>query len=329
MFSLSDDDHMSSGDAFNGKRVLVTGAGGFLGSHLVDALVNCGADVLGVDRSAESMSPKTMVATRAFDLGDPIETLQTFDEFRPEYVYHLAAPPDAQEDFQQVRKSISGSICVTVNLLEAFRQYPGDLFVYGDSSKVYGDPGVAYDETLREDPLSSYAICKSSAWQFCKYHRRLYGTNVVSMRPTIVYGPGQPSNVIAYVIDEILRGHTVIKLMGGKQTRDPLHCADLMRAYLAVPGRCDRISGRVFSLGGGQEIAIDALVRKIAKLMQAEIEIETDPSQIRPTDSMRSFCLNTDAKRWLGWSPQIDLDTGLRELIASRTELLAVERLLS
>ena len=331
--------------SIDGKRVLITGAGGFIGSHLMHAFVHLGANVLGIDRDMAQFDkcwkpegrsagePKSSDEThlveegcrfppaiRTLDLSSVDDTVALFEDFRPQYVYHLASAADAQEGFDQVTPSISGGIGLTVNVLEAFRQFPGELFVFADTSKVYGDPGVSYDASLTENPLSSYAIAKSAAWQFCKYHHRLYGSNVVSMRPTIIYGPGQPKNLIAYVIDELLHGRTTIKLLGGEQTRDPLHCDDLIRAYLSMPRHVDEISGRVINVGGGNEISIADLVHKIADLMDTKVEVQIDQSQIRPTDSMRSFCNNDDARRWLDWSPEIDLETGLLALIEANTE---------
>jgi len=305
---------------FSGKRVLVTGSSGFIGSHLVSALVQRGADVLGVDRQPASSTTDCPSTLLTVDLSSLEETVSVFADFQPDYVYHLASAPDAQEEFQQVARSINGGLVLTVNLLEAFRQHPGDLFVFGDSSKVYGDPGVAYREALVEDPLSSYAIAKSAAWQFCKYHQRLYGTNVVSIRPTLVYGSGQPRNLISYVLETILKGKTEIKLMGGKQTRDPLHCSDLVSAYLALPRHRGRIAGRVINLGGGREIAIIDLVQQIAGLMETDLRIETDDSQVRPTDSARSFCSNEDALELIGWQPEVNLESGLSDLIAQQAE---------
>ena len=300
----------------NGKRVLVTGANGFIGSHLVESLVHAGADVLGVDREHKLESKNDCSAPlQLLDLANVQETVAVFEDFRPQYVYHLASAADGAEDFAQVRRSIDGGIVLTVNLLEAFRLFPGDLFVFGDSSKVYGDPGVAYRESLPEAPLSSYAIAKSAAWQFCKYHRRIYGTNVVSVRPTLVYGPGQPKNLIAYVVDAIMTGHSEIRLMGGQQTRDPLYCGDLLNAYMALPEFADRVSGRIINLGGGREISVFELVQLIVRLLDSDIRIQVDPSNLRPTESMRSFCSNDDAFRLLGWKPEVDLESGLKDVI--------------
>ena len=326
--------------SIDGKRILVTGAAGFIGSHLVESLQQSGANVLGVDRccaqrtselaNSEAVSANPLrdaqsgarfpVAVQTLDLSVSADVFSVFEDFRPEYVYHLAFTPDGPEDFQQVMRTIDGGISITVNLLEAFRQYPGRLFVFGDSSKVYGDPGVSYRESLPVDPLSSYAIAKNTAWEFCKYHHRLYGSQVVSIRPTIVYGPGQPKNLIAYVIDELLHGRTKIKLLGGRQTRDPLHCDDLIRAYFALPGRAKQVANRVVNVGGSNEISVVDLVRMIAELMAVDVQVEIDDSQLRPTDSSRSFCNNEDAARLLDWRPEIDLESGLRQIIAASTE---------
>lgn len=319
----NDDRVVDAGDpAIRGQRVLVTGAYGFIGSNLVSALVQAGADVLGLDLDRVAPPDDYPAPVRVTDLADLSEVVSVVADFRPRYVYHLAAAPDGTESYDQIMRSLNGGLLLTVNLLEAFRQHPGELFVFADSSKVYGDPGVGYRESLPEDPRSSYAIAKSAAWQFCRYHHRLYGTNVVSIRPTVVYGPGQPRNLISFVIEQVLAGVPTVRLMGGQQTRDPLYLDDLVEAYLRLPRYRERITDRIINLGGGHEISIADLARKIARLMDSELAVEVDQTQARPTDSARSFSDNSEAADLLDWHPRVRLDDGLGRTIAAARSIV-------
>jgi len=313
--------------AIHGRRVLVTGAYGFIGSNLVSSLVEAGANVLGLDRDGAAVPNDFPAPVQATDLAELSELRSVFDDFRPQYVYHLASAPDGPENYDQVMRSLNGGLLLTVNLLEAFRQYPGELFVFADSSKVYGDPGVGYRESLPEDPRSSYAIAKSAAWQFCRYHYRLYGTKVVSIRPTVVYGPGQPRNLISYVVEQALEGARSLRLMGGRQTRDPLYLSDLMDAYLSLPRHKDRVTDRVINLGGGHEISIADLAQRIVSLLDGEMSVEIDESQARPTDSTRSFSDNSEAAELLDWQPRVSLDDGLMRTIDAARSIVATGKM--
>lgn len=300
--------------SFRGRRVLVTGASGFLGARLVSRLAALNAQVLAIGRNRAKLtsllSPRTDIV--ALDLADYPEVVRTVRDFGPDVFYHLASAPDAAENFQQIQTSLQSNLALTIHCLDALRALPEALFVYGDSSKVYGDPGCSFHQALPVAPRSSYAIAKATSWEFCQYYQRLYHTRVVSIRPTLIYGPGQGMNLIRHVIESVLEQRPAIRLMGGEQTRDPLYCDDAVDAFVLAGAFPDKAAGQVINIGGGCEIPLYEIAQHILKLLQSDIPIQVDPGQIRPTDAWRSFCDNHEARALLGWQPRHTLTAGLQ-----------------
>ena len=160
---------------------VVTGGGGFLGSCLVEQLLQQEASVLAIDSSIASCSQTSGQNSRLLrmnlDLRD-LEPLQkAIHDFSPEIIFHLACCPDGQETFEQIKSSVNQNLFLTINSLEAFsKSLNNQLFVYGDSVKVYGNGPVPYRETLAPNPNSSYAIGKHAGWLYCRLYYALFGT---------------------------------------------------------------------------------------------------------------------------------------------------------
>ncbi len=314
-------------DSLAGRRVAVTGAGGFLGQLLVQTLIQQQSHVLALDVEAKQIfetakAPRLKVQQVDLNYLGVLEECLT--DFQPDTLYHLASAPDQQESFAQVQLSIRNNLQLTANVLEAFHCSGGQLFVFGDSSKSYGDAHEPFHSKLRDEPLSSYAIAKSAGWQLCKLYARLHDVHVVSVRPTLVYGPTQRHNLITYVIDSVLSGKEVIPIDGGEQTRDPLYCDDAIEAFLEIARRGCALSGKVINIGGGREISVKQLAEYILKILdRPNVRIETNASQKRPTESARNYCENHEVWELLGWKPEISLEMGLQKTIS---QLLATSQ---
>ncbi|HEY7617800.1 MAG TPA: NAD-dependent epimerase/dehydratase family protein, partial [Terriglobales bacterium] len=178
----------TTGRLWTGKRVLVTGGSGFLGSHLVEHLVREGATVAALARTEGKLAAITPPPDYLFlrcDLTDEEQARRAIEGFAPQILYHFASHPDGRESFEQANAAIRGNLLATLNALEAFRRCGGQLFVYGDSCKVYGDCQVPYRASMPLKPTSSYAISKAAGWQLCELYRRQYGLACVSVRPTL------------------------------------------------------------------------------------------------------------------------------------------------
>ena len=301
-----------------GKRVLVTGGSGFLGSHLVQGLAQEGAIVGALARTEGKLAllnPHCAYSFLKCDVTKAKETVETIVSFAPHILFHFAASPDAPENFSQSQACIHGNLTGTLNTLEAFRLCGGELFVYGDSCKAYGNSEVPYRESMPVQPISSYAITKAAGWQFCDLYRKLHGMATVSVRPTLTYGPGQSHNLISFVVGCVLDCKREVRLAGGTQTRDPLFVSDTIEAFLATARLGTTVSGRVINIGGGSEISVAQLAAMILELMGSRLPIVSIQSGARPTEIWRNHCDNIEANEILGWWPRTDLRTGLRKTI--------------
>lgn len=302
-----------------GRRIAVVGGTGFIGSHLVERLVREGADVLAVGRTARHLERLAAVrgecAVALCDLGDPAEVQRTFRTFRPEIVYHLAAHPDGPESFEQFAACLTVNGVGLINALQAATACGAELFVYGDSTKVYGSRAVPYRAAHEPAPLCSYAIVKAAGWQLCQLAAAFAPLNIASVRPTFVYGPRQSRNLVTHVQDCVAAGRPV-RLQGGTQTRDPLFVEDAVAAFAAVPQH-PASWGHAIPVGGGCEMSVTSLCEAVLTALGARLPIVADADAARPTEVWRSSADNADAQRLLDWQPRVSLSEGLARTVSS------------
>jgi UDP-glucose 4-epimerase len=316
------------GPSLAGTRVLVTGAGGFLGSHMVERLVQEEAQVTALSRSEGRLSALAGGASSFIfvpcDLTDSRLASETIARFAPEILFHFASHPDGDETFAQARASFQANLLGTLNALEAFSRARGRLFVLADSCKVYGNGPVPYRETQPLQPRSSYAISKAAAWQVCELYAEVKGLATVAVRPTMIYGPRQAYNLISFVVDCVLEGKPEVRLKGGSQTRDPLYVDDAIDAFLAAARHGASLAGRAVNIGGGTEHTVADLAAAVVRHMGAHLDVVSVPERARPTEMWRSYCDNAEARECLGWRPCTSLDEGLertiRSLVAARVD---------
>lgn len=305
---------------WSGRRVAVIGAGGFIGSHLVDHLLNRDAEVLAVvsasSRAVARGLPRSRCAVAAASIDDGPALLDALRPFRPDTVVHLAARPDGPESFGHMREGVRVNALGVATVLEAACRASAGLVIYGDSSKVFGNNGGTPDgDEPRLDPLCSYAIAKAAGWQLCTLAAKFTGINVVGLRPTLVYGPRQGWNLIAYVRRCVER-NVPVRLQGGAQTRAPLHIDDAVEAYLAA-GVTPEAWGESIAIGGARECTVATLAREVLAALGSDLPIVEEPHSIRATEVLRGVADNTQAYRLLNWEPRIGLQEGLRRTFAA------------
>ncbi|MCB1152147.1 SDR family NAD(P)-dependent oxidoreductase [bacterium] len=310
--------------SWGGKKVLVTGAGGFIGSHLAEMLVESGAEVramvhynaLGSRGWLDRSTLADQMEIVAGDVADRDSVAQA--TAGREVVFHLAAligiPYSYAAPASYVRTNIEG----TLNVLNAARQQGRTRVVHTSTSEVYGTAQyVPMDEAHPLQGQSPYSASKIGADKMAEAYHRSFEVPVVTVRPFNTYGPRQSARaVIPTIISQALT-RDEIRLGDATPLRDMNFVADTVRGFLAA-GEADGAIGEVINLGSGHEVAIGDLAKLILELIGKEIPIVSDPARLRPEGSevSRLCAQNEKAKRLLHWEPQTDLRAGLAVTIA-------------
>lgn len=296
-----------------GKRVLVTGGAGFIGSHLTRRLVDLGADV-AVLTKYESVVDNVRLATLwdrilmiEADLRN-LDSLQGLKELKPEIVFHLAAYNHVGGSFRNYTEALECNGNGTANLLNAYQDY--ERFVYVSSSEVYGAQTVPFIETKIPQPVSPYAIGKYTGELYCRMMMTEMGYPISILRPFNAFGPYQSSRaVIAEIILKCLANNPV-RATEGTQTREFNFVENLVDGILSG-ATTDNAIGEVINIGAAEEISIRNLIETIKEATESSSELQFGALPPRPTEIPRMRCDNQRAKDILGWAPEVDFRVGL------------------
>ncbi|MBN2156062.1 MAG: SDR family oxidoreductase [Candidatus Lokiarchaeota archaeon] len=313
---------MSNIMELKGRNVLVTGAAGFIGSHLADRLLAEGARVTGIDNlsegSLENLKKSLQETNFKFHKGDirDREFLHTIVD-KIDIIFHLAA-------FTSVRRSISNplecneiNVTGTLNLLELARKYDVNKFIYSSSAAVYGNtPQLPIDEDVQPKPLSPYGISKLTAEQYVLIYNELYDIETTALRYFNVYGPRQKLSEYSGVITiflERLKNHQDLVIYGdGNQTRDFIYITDVVNANLKATKT--KSQGNIFNIATGDRISIRELAEIIVKQSgKSNTKIIHDPPKLG--DIIHSYANIEKSRQKLDFSAQISINEGLRKVI--------------
>jgi NAD dependent epimerase/dehydratase len=296
------------------KKVLVTGADGFIGSHLTESLVRAGHEVRAfvlynsfsswgwLDRCGADVAGQFDVF--AGDVRDPNGVRKAMDGC--DAVLHLAALIAIPYSYHSPDTYVDTNIKGTLNIVQAARDLGVRRVVQTSTSEVYGT--ARYVPITEDHPLqgqSPYSASKIGADQIAMSFHASFGTPVVLLRPFNTYGPRQSARaVIPTIITQIANGHRQIKLGAVHPTRDFNFVADTVAGFIAALG-AERAVGEVINLGSNFEISIGETAHAIAKVMGAQIELVTDNQRLRPEKSEveRLWASNAKAHDLLGWQP--------------------------
>lgn len=302
------------------KKVLVTGAGGFIGSHLTERLVDLGAQTRALVRynSAGSWgwldfsSAKDHTEVVAGDIRDRDSVTQAMKDV--DIVFHLAAliaiPYSYHAPLSYTRTNVEG----TLNILQAARDLDVERVVHTSTSEVYGTACfVPIDETHPLQAQSPYAASKIGADKLAESFFRSYGLPVVILRPFNTFGPRQSARAIIPTIITQCLNESAVRLGNLHPTRDLNYVSDTVEGFVRAAETPNTI-GRTINLGSARETSIEELVKVIAGLVGKTVEIERDEQRIRPEGSEvgRLVANNGMARELLSWQPSVALEDGLR-----------------
>jgi UDP-glucose 4-epimerase len=292
-------------------RAIVTGGAGFIGSHLVDALVERGDEVVVVDDLSsgrrENVNPGARLEQRDIRAG--------FDALGADAVFHLAAQADVQTSMLRPAHDAEVNVVGTISVLEAAREVGAPVVFTSTGGAIYGEcDGPAAEDAPRE-PISPYGIAKLCAEEYVRGWGRTHGLRNVVLRLANVYGPRQEAGleggVVAIFLERMARGEEAVIFGDGGQTRDFVYVGDVVRALLAAAGR----AGGVINVGTGEETTVLDLHRACAAVAGASGKPRREAARLG--DVRRSVLDVSRAETELGWRPEVGLEEGLRRTWAS------------
>lgn len=307
--------------------MLVTGADGFIGSHLVERLVNEAAQVraLCVYNSNGSFGwlddltdeAKARVDVRLGDIRDAGLVRDLVDGI--DLVFHLAALISIPYSYEAPASFVETNVVGTLNVLEAVRHRPETKLINTSTSEVYGTPeAVPIRETHRLRGQSPYAATKIAADQLCESYARSFGVDVLTLRPFNTFGPRQSARaVIPTVLSQLLSGHVRVKLGNLLPKRDFTYVADTVEGFLRLAA-AQLPPGTLVHLGTGHAVSIGELFSLCCEVTGVDAQVDTDEDRIRPEGGEVQILLSApdEAHRLLDWRAQMPLVEGLKETAA-------------
>ncbi len=310
------------GQHYKGKRVLVTGADGFMGSHLVDALLAQGAIVsvfvrgnsvtgTNINRLKNlSHCQDKLASVIGGDVGNP-DTISLIKNNAPEVIFHLAADAYVPKSFDQPLEVWQTNATGTLHVLEGGRACGAQRIVCTSSSEVFGHCAGSIDELTEMRPTSLYGASKCAADRVAFAHYTQFNTPVSIIRPFNTYGPRHTYDVIPYFIKLALDGKDLTVHGDGTQTRDFSFVSDTVEGFLLMGSHPDAI-GRAVNFGTG----IDTTVNDVAKAIQQHIGgIEITHGDARMAEVQKMRCNPSLAKELFGWEAKVSISEGIRKNI--------------
>ena len=301
-------------------RFIVTGGAGFIGSNLVEGLVELGDVTIIDDLSSGNLDNLEQLLKRD-DVSLERLSVTDLEGMKPHFedvgcVFHLAAVSNISSSVADPLRTNEVNVKGTLNVLLAARNSGVRKVVFASSASVYGDTEeVPTAENALPDPLSPYAVTKLAGEHYCDVFSDLYGLETTSLRPFNVYGPRQDPNsqyaaVIPLFIRSLLEGEAPTIDGDGEQTRDFVYVKDVVRAFIQA---LDHRAKGAYNIAGGKGISINELFRQVSDIMGVDVEpLHSEP---RTGDVRHSTADISWAKRFLGYEPEYDLRRGLEETV--------------
>ena len=310
--------------AWTDKTVLVTGAEGFIGSHLTERLVQEGARVRAFVHYSpfhrwgwlDSLDAELLERIEVFsgDVRDPHRVMAAVEG--QEYVFHLSSLIGIPYSYESPDSYVQVNVVGALNVLNACRKEGVRRLIHTSTSEVYGTARyVPIDEDHPLQPQSPYAASKIGADMLALSYHHSFGVPVAIIRPFNTYGPRQSARaVIPTIISQLYAGADEIKLGSLTPTRDFNYVLDTVAGFLGV-ALCERAVGEVINIGSGRETSVGDLAEMLMGITGRKVEIVSETERVRPEGSEvdRLVCNATRARQWAEWEPAHTLEEGLQE----------------
>lgn len=311
------------------KKILITGASGFAGSHLLNHLVQQGNTQIvatyNSDKSLETLGElKDKAEFTKIDLKVESQVTDLIQKSKPDVVYHLAAFASAANSFSSPKETFVNNVSSEINLLEAVKNHnlPNTRILIVSSAEVYGDvkaEDLPIDEQTPFNPNNPYAVSKLAQDFLARQYFQSHKMDIIIVRPFNHIGPRQSPDFVvsafAKKIVEIEKGklEPVLPVGNLDARRDFTDVRDVVRAYSLLVEKGE--AGQAYNIGSGKSHKISDVLDKLLALSSVKVSIEVDKSLLRPIDNLELVCNPDKLKNLTGWTPEIDLDTTLKDTL--------------
>jgi len=291
-------------------RAVVTGGAGFIGSHVVDALIARGDEVTVVDTlvTGKRQNVSSQAELHIRDIREPLDDV--VDAIQPEAVFHLAAQADVRVSVERPAEDAEINVLGTIRVLEAARRHGAQVIFSSTGGAIYGECETPAIETAPCEPLSPYGTAKLAGEEYIRAYNRLYGTIHVALRYGNVYGPRQDphgeAGVVAIFLGALVRGEQAYIFGDGLQARDYVYVGDVARATIAALGQ----EGGVFNVGTGRATSVVELYTLCARVAGSDAQAEHAAARLG--ELHRSVLDPELAALDLGFRAMVELEDGLQ-----------------
>lgn len=301
-------------------KALVTGGAGFIGSNLVDKLLEMGWEVVVIDNESSECNSEfywnPQASNYKFDICDYENTRPLYEGVN--YVFHLAAESRIQPAIENPIRAVTTNCVGTCTVLQCSREAGVRRVIYSSTSSSYGRNEPPCVETMIEDCLNAYSVSKVSGEKLCKMYWELYGLETVILRYFNVYGERQPlkghyAPVVGLFLRQAENGESLTIVGDGEQRRDFTHISDVVNANImtAISNPELKVFGQVYNVGTGKNYSVNEIANMIS-----DNQVNIDP---RPGEARETLADNTKIKNTFGWSPKTSIDTWIQKYINVRS----------
>lgn len=306
-----------------GKKVIVTGCTGYVGSHLIQELIKQGAIVYGISRG-KSNSQENIKIFRA-DILNKNEIFRIFKEIQPNAIFHTAAYGVVWGE-SDICKAIDINIKGVVNLIEAAKCIDKfEMFINTGSEFEYGNRGTILREDMVLKPISEYSSSKAAATIIAHQLCLNYGISIVTLRLFSIYGGIENKNrFIPYIIDSALSNNAV-NLTSCEQIRDYVYIDDIVHSYICAYINFDR-TNEIINISTMNQVTLKEIVELVKELVNTKFKVNFGALEYRKNEMWKLVGENTKAEKVIGWYPKIDIISGLKKTIKLYREIYNYEK---
>lgn len=294
--------------SLKGKRVLVTGSNGFIGSNLVRRLLKEGADIYCIDKIKLNQDG---IKGNTLDIRDLENLKEIIKEINPNIIFHLVALINRSRDINLIKEIHEINLNGTINMLLATKDINYDLFVYPNTSEVYGNQNKPpFKENMKVEAMSPYSASKLCGEIYCKLFSDLLNKPIVMFRMPIAYGPGQKVDMFIPELMKAIKEKKEFIMTKGEQTRDFIYIDDIIEAFILC---CYKKGIRgLFNLGSGKETQL----KEVLELLQKQIKVNVKFDKPYRKNEIWHYYLDiSKIKNELNWEPRVRLDKGLKRTL--------------